>query len=77
MDRPDLNSTNCFVLDVIGPDSLDGEEFTPRRLSLCSYCKTDCNDNILDPTNRLVQFLVSLTDKSNVGIMIDEFNSSE
>ena len=60
-------------MDVVGPDSVD--EVQPRRVSVTEYGKKDCRDNVLDPNDRLVQFLLSLVNKANVGVLINDFNT--
>jgi len=48
----------------------------PRRVIVPPYMKQNCKDNVLDPVSDFVRFLLSLTQKANVGVHIDRYNSS-
>ena len=48
----------------------------PRRITVPAYVKQNCKDMTLDTAADFTQFILSLSEKSNVGIHIDRYNSS-
>ena len=80
VDRSWLDFTNCFVVDEFDPELEDDvsipHDMLPRRVTVSMYDKVNCRDRDLDPKNELTCFLLSLSDKSNVGIHIDRHNMS-
>ena len=64
------------MIDVEDEDEDDSAQFDsmPRRVVLSEYSRCNKNDNILDPQGDLCQFLLSLANKSNVGVHIDLYN---
>ena len=80
VDKPWIDSTNCLVIDDLRPDEEDVSSIQcdrmPRRLTVSSHVKQNCRDKALFAESDLTQFLFTLSDKSNVGVHIDEHNSS-
>ena len=64
-------------MDVSEPDEVDTIDLDsmPRRVIVSSYVKQNCKDNSLDPASDFTRFLLSLADKTNVGIHVDRYNS--
>ena len=81
VDKPWIDDTNCFVVDIVDPDEVGEEHMIPfdnmpRSVNVSAYTKQNCRDNELDPESDLTQFLLSLSHKANVGVHIDRYNTS-
>lgn len=72
-DRPWIDDQNSFILGVCDDD--DNEcDMIPHRMTVSTYTKQNCNDDVLGPHTDLLKFLLSVSDKSNMGIHIDQYN---
>ena len=72
-DRPWIDDQNSFILGVCDDD--DNEcDMIPHRMTVSTYTKQNCNDDVLGPHTDLLKFLLSVSDKSNMGIHIDQHN---
>ena len=65
-------------MDVTDPDDTHTIQFDelPRSVTVPAHTKRNCRDNALDPESDFVKFLLSLSNKTNVGVHIDEYNRS-
>ena len=77
-DKPWINDKNCFVVDVRDPDEsgMTPVDSMPRRITVPAYVKQNCKDMTLNIVVDFTQFILSLSEKSDVGIHIDRYNGS-
>ena len=63
-------------MDVADPDDTHTIPFDElsRSVTVTAHTKQNCRDNALDPESDFMKFLLSLSDKSNVGLHIDNYN---
>ena len=78
VDKPWINDTTCFIVDLVDPDVVGEEYMIPfdnmsRSVTVSEYTK---QNNELDTESDLTQFLLSVSHKDNLGVHIDRYNTS-
>lgn len=66
-----LDSTNAFILDTID----HSDKYDIGSIIVSRYSKTNNKDVELDVSSDMFRFILSISDKVNIGIHVDQFNN--